>query len=134
MLPVVSRRSWMFWCDWGERPRIERAGMDGNQRQIVADTRLQWPNDVTLDLVKRRIYWVDAKLKLIESADMDGANRRIIISSWNTLDHPFAITTFEDSIFWSDWNKMSLFKANKFTGAAVTSVAPTGKVSRWLEL
>ncbi|XP_043188540.1 low-density lipoprotein receptor-like isoform X4 [Amphibalanus amphitrite] len=127
-IAVEPIEGWMFWCDWGENPRIERAGMDGSRRQVVADTRLQWPNDVTLDLVKRRVYWVDAKLKLIESADLDGANRRIIISSGNTLDHPFAITTFEDSIFWSDWNKMSLFKANKFTGSAVTSVAPTGKV------
>ena len=118
----------MYWCDWGARPRIERAGMDGSRRQIVVDTRLEWPNDVTLDLVKRRLYWVDAKLKLIESSDLDGQNRRIVISSPYTLDHPYAITTFEDSMYWSDWNKNTLFKANKFTGAGVTSVAPTGKV------
>lgn len=24
--------SYMYWTDWGEEPRIERAGMDGSNR------------------------------------------------------------------------------------------------------
>ncbi|XP_037092270.1 very low-density lipoprotein receptor-like isoform X2 [Pollicipes pollicipes] len=121
-------QGWMYWSDWGARPRIERAGMDGSQRQTIVDTRIEWPNGVTLDFVKQRVFWVDAKLKLIESADFDGANRRIVLSSPLALHHPFSITTFEDWIYWTDWDKMSVFKANKFTGAGVTSVAPMGNL------
>lgn len=33
------------------------------------------------------------------------------------LPHPFAITVFEDSIFWTDWHTHSVSSANKNTGA-----------------
>ena len=33
---------WMFWSDWGRKPRIERAWMDGTNREIIIDTELVW--------------------------------------------------------------------------------------------
>ena len=33
---------WMFWSDWGRKPRIERAWMDGSHREIIIDTELVW--------------------------------------------------------------------------------------------
>ena len=30
----------MYWTDWGYRPRIERAYMDGTHRKIIIDTDL----------------------------------------------------------------------------------------------
>ena len=33
---------WMFWSDWGKKPRIERAWMDGTNREIIIDTELVW--------------------------------------------------------------------------------------------
>jgi hypothetical protein len=26
---------WMFWTDWSEEARIERAGMDGSHRTVI---------------------------------------------------------------------------------------------------
>ena len=40
----------MFWTDWGKKPRIERADMDGENRRIVTDENIVWPNGLTLDL------------------------------------------------------------------------------------
>ena len=68
--------SWIFWSDWGENPRIERAGMDGSHRQTIISDTVRWPNGLTLDLVMERVYWIDAKLNLIGSSDLDGANSR----------------------------------------------------------
>ena len=65
-----------FWSDWGESPKIERAGMDGSHRSAIINEGVRWPNGITLDLVLDRIYWIDAKLNLIGSADLDGANSR----------------------------------------------------------
>ena len=67
---------WMFWSDWGKRPKIERAAMDGSHRSTIISESVRWPNGITLDLVMERIYWIDAKLNLIGSADLDGANSR----------------------------------------------------------
>uniref|UniRef100_A0A8C2AGE5 Low density lipoprotein receptor-related protein 4 n=1 Tax=Cyprinus carpio TaxID=7962 RepID=A0A8C2AGE5_CYPCA len=102
----------IYWTDWGNMPCIEYANMDGTNRKIIADTHLFWPNGLTIDYASHRIYWVDAKHHVIERADLDGKNRKAVIS----LPHPFAITVFEDSLYWTDWHTKSINSANKFTG------------------
>uniref|UniRef100_A0AAR2JUY7 Low-density lipoprotein receptor-related protein 4 n=1 Tax=Pygocentrus nattereri TaxID=42514 RepID=A0AAR2JUY7_PYGNA len=104
----------IYWTDWGNTPRIEYANMDGSGRRIIADTNLFWPNGLTIDYAGHRMYWVDAKHHVIERADLDGKNRKAIISQG--LPHPFAITVFEDSLYWTDWHTKSINSANKFTG------------------
>lgn len=116
---------WMFWTDWGTDPKIERAGMDGSHRQTIVSYEVKWPNGLTLDLVKKRVYWVDAKLNVISSCNYDGTGRRVILYSPETLRHPFSITTFEDWVYWTDWDKAAVYKANKFTGKDVIPVTAT---------
>ena len=38
------------------------------------------------------------------------------------LPHPFALTLFEDELYWTDWHTKSINKANKFTGNDVEMV------------
>ncbi|KAK7925154.1 hypothetical protein WMY93_007464 [Mugilogobius chulae] len=104
----------IYWTDWGNTPRIEYSNMDGSNRRVIADTHLFWPNGLTIDYAGRRIYWVDAKHHVIERSDLDGRNRKAVISQG--LPHPFAITVFEDSLYWTDWHTKSINSANKFTG------------------
>uniref|UniRef100_A0A8P4KAA0 EGF-like domain-containing protein n=1 Tax=Dicentrarchus labrax TaxID=13489 RepID=A0A8P4KAA0_DICLA len=104
----------IYWTDWGNTPRIEYANMDGSNRRVIADTNLFWPNGLTIDYAGHRMYWVDAKHHVIERADLDGRNRKAVIS--HGLPHPFAITVFEDSLYWTDWHTKSINSANKFTG------------------
>uniref|UniRef100_T1IRJ2 EGF-like domain-containing protein n=1 Tax=Strigamia maritima TaxID=126957 RepID=T1IRJ2_STRMM len=104
----------IYWTDWGSQPRIERCAMDGSERHMIADTSLFWPNGLTVDYAGSKIYWADAKHHVIEMANLDGSMRRKLIDSG--LPHPFAITLFEDEIFWTDWHTKSINKANKFAG------------------
>ncbi|KAH8295018.1 hypothetical protein KR018_005781 [Drosophila ironensis] len=113
---------WMYWSDWGASPRIERAGMDGSHRTTIISYDVKWPNGITLDLVRKRLYWVDGKLNIISSANYDGSQRRQVLYSSEYLRHPFSITTFEDHVYWTDWDKQAVFKANKFTGEDVEAV------------
>ncbi|XP_065088688.1 low-density lipoprotein receptor-like isoform X1 [Ochlerotatus camptorhynchus] len=113
---------WMYWTDWGTTPRIERAGMDGTHRQVIVTYEVKWPNGITLDLVRKRVYWVDAKLNTISSCDYDGSKRTVVLYSADYLRHPFSITTFEDYIYWTDWDKESVFKASKFNGKDIEPV------------
>ena len=57
----------MFWTDWGEYPKIERNGMNGDPdtRQILVDNDLVWPNGLTLDYDNKRLFWLEAKLSYI---------------------------------------------------------------------
>ncbi|XP_037050178.1 very low-density lipoprotein receptor-like isoform X9 [Bradysia coprophila] len=115
---------WMYWTDWGSSPRIERAGMDGTHRQAIVSSNVKWANGLTLDLVRERVYWVDAKLHVISSCNYDGSDRRVILYSSDNLRHPFSVTTFEDHIYWTDWDKAAVFRANKFNGDNVTAITP----------
>ncbi|XP_023705770.1 very low-density lipoprotein receptor isoform X4 [Cryptotermes secundus] len=116
---------WMFWTDWGTEPKIERAGMDGSHRQTIVSYEVKWPNGLTLDLVKKRVYWVDAKLNVISSCNYDGSERRVVLYSPDALQHPFSITTFEDWVYWTDWDKQAVYKANKFNGRDITAITAT---------
>ncbi|XP_012154050.1 low-density lipoprotein receptor isoform X1 [Megachile rotundata] len=113
---------WMFWTDWSDEARIEKAGMDGSHRMVIVDNDVKWPNGLTLDLIGRKVYWVDAKLNIIGSCNYDGSGRRTVLYSPVVLRHPFSITTFEDYVYWTDWDKETIFKANKFTGKSVEPV------------
>ena len=103
---------YFFWTDWGENPRIERASMDGKQRTVLHSLHLAWPNGLTIDYATQTLYWIDAKVLTIESSFIDGSNRRPIRTVG--LRHPFAMTVFEDSLYWSDWQSKSIYTTPKF--------------------
>lgn len=110
----------VFWTDWGPSPKIEKADMDGSNRISIITESVFWPNGLTIDYTNNRIYWADAKHNVIESANLDGSDRKKIISKG--LPHPFAITLFEDAIFWTDWHTKSISTANKATGAGLRTI------------
>ena len=41
--------SQLFWTDWGTVPRIERANLDGTERNILIDSDIQYPNSLTIE-------------------------------------------------------------------------------------
>lgn len=47
-------------------------------------------------------------------ADMDGQNRHRAIAG--SLPHVFAVSLFEDWVYWTDWNTHTVEKAHKYTG------------------
>lgn len=57
---------YMYWTDWGDVPKIERADLDGMERVVMVNTSLGWPNGLALDYEERKIYWGDAKTDKIE--------------------------------------------------------------------
>lgn len=57
---------YMYWTDWGEIPKIERAALDGSDRIVLVNTSLGWPNGLALDYEESKIYWGDAKTDKIE--------------------------------------------------------------------
>ena len=52
---------YIFWSDWGRTPKIERATMAGNERQVIVSTDLGWPNGLSIDFDESKIYWADAQ-------------------------------------------------------------------------
>jgi len=112
----------LFYTDWGNNPVVMRAGMDGSQKQAVVSDDIVWPNGVTVDVVMRRIFWSDAKLNKLESANFDGSDRRRVIPD-EYAKHPFSLAIFEDTLYWSDWQTREILSCNKFDGKNQTTLA-----------
>lgn len=110
----------VFWTDWGPNPKIERGYMDGSERKTIINEGVFWPNGLAIDYPANRIYWADAKHHMIESAHLDGSDRKKVLS--NHLPHPFALTIFEDALYWTDWHTKSISTANKNTGKGFRTV------------
>ncbi|TDG98033.1 hypothetical protein EPR50_G00214030 [Perca flavescens] len=112
----------MFWSDWGQNPRIERADMDGAMRKVIVSTKLYWPNGLALDYTTRRVYFADAYLKYIDYCDYDGKNRFQVMASDMVLQHPHGMTIFEDNIYWSEHYTSKVMRTNKFHGGNITTL------------
>lgn len=69
--------SYMYWTDTGKPPKIERSGMDGSARTIIVERNLTWPNCLSLDIERQRLYWTDAGTRTIEVCDYNGKNRQV---------------------------------------------------------
>ncbi|GFO50674.1 low-density lipoprotein receptor-related protein 6 [Plakobranchus ocellatus] len=115
-LVLDPENGYMYWTDWGETPKIERAGMDGNSetRTTIIDENISWPTGLAIDYEGSRIFWVDVKLKSIFSCDFDGRNRHTVIEE--SLKQPFAITVAGDDIFWTDWQTHAIHACDKLNG------------------
>ncbi|XP_042878926.1 low-density lipoprotein receptor-related protein 6-like [Penaeus japonicus] len=107
-IALVPSEGLMFWTDWGENPKIERAGMDGDSatRKVIVKDEIFWPNGLTVDYDQRVIYWADARLSYIASVDFHGEKRTKVVKK--KLPHPFALTYFNHTLYWTDWETRSI--------------------------
>ncbi|XP_073449621.1 low-density lipoprotein receptor-related protein 8 isoform X1 [Aquarana catesbeiana] len=122
-IAVDPTSGFMFWSDWGEPSKIEKAGLNGGDRQILVSDDIEWPNGITLDVLTHRLYWVDSKLHTLSSVDFSGANRKLLIFSEDKLSHPFGLAVFEDKVFWTDLENEAIFSANRLTGKEIHVLA-----------
>ncbi|XP_048346004.1 low-density lipoprotein receptor [Sphaerodactylus townsendi] len=113
----------MYWTDWGLSAKIAKSGLNGVDSFALVKEGIQWPNGITLDLANQRLYWVDSKLHSLSSIDVNGKNRKTILVNEEKLAHPFAITVFEDKVFWTDVLNEAIFSANRITGSDIVKVA-----------
>lgn len=122
-LDPSATAKWIFWTDWGENPRIERIGMDGTMRETIINTKIYWPNGLTLDTTTQRIYFADSKLDFIDFCYYNGTGRQQVLASSHYLLHPHSLSLFEDTLYWTDRQLNRVLSAHKFTGVNQTVVS-----------
>ncbi|KAB0404642.1 hypothetical protein E2I00_000650 [Balaenoptera physalus] len=108
----LDNPSYIYWTEWGGKPRIVRAFMDGTNCMTLVD-KVGRANDLTIDYADQRLYWTDLDTNMIESSNMLGQERVVIADD---LPHPFGLTQYSDYIYWTDWNLHSIERADKTSG------------------
>ncbi|MGH0144914.1 UNVERIFIED_CONTAM: hypothetical protein FKN15_019347 [Acipenser sinensis] len=110
----VFMHRYMYWTDWGEKPKIERANLDGSDRLVLLNNSLGWPNGLAIDYAAGKLYWGDAKTDKIEVINIDGTDRRTLLE--DKLPHIFGFTLLGDYIYWTDWQRRSIERVHKTKG------------------
>ncbi|XP_071551533.1 uncharacterized protein [Panulirus ornatus] len=113
------RHRYMYWTDV-QASVIERAGMDGSGRQVLVSEGLLWPNALALDQPAERLYWMDAYKDSAYSMKTDGSDRKHLAEA--IVSHPFALTVWEEHIYWTDWNQERIKSCIKREGRHVDTL------------
>lgn len=74
----------MYWTEWGGKPKIDRAAMDGSERTTLVPN-VGRANGLTIDYAKRRLYWTDLDTNLIESSNMLGKLSFLFIQTHSSV-------------------------------------------------
>lgn len=108
---------YLYFSSWHLQAYIGKLGMDGSNftRILTWNDNIAWPNALTIDFFTDRLYFADAHLDYIAFTDLEGRHRHYVLRG-NTVPHVFAISLFDDYIYWTDWNLKSINRANKFNG------------------
>lgn len=55
------------------------------------------------------------------------SSRKTVVHGGSIIPHPFAISLFESTIYYTDWTKMAVMKANKFSDSSPQVVYNTAQ-------
>ncbi|XP_076641099.1 vitellogenin receptor-like [Halictus rubicundus] len=113
-LALLPGNGIMYWAEWGSNSHISKSSMDGKNTSRVVVENLEWPSSLSIDYVNNRLYWIDSKLKLIETVRLDGSDRRTVLKDIAKM--PFSLAVFENKLYWSDRASKTIQSCDKFTG------------------
>ena len=63
-------------------------------------------------LTEQRMYWCDGHTERVESADLEGRQRRTLFAGTPDAD-PFGIAVHGPHVYWTDWAVRGLFRARR---------------------
>ncbi|XP_005988070.1 low-density lipoprotein receptor-related protein 5 isoform X2 [Latimeria chalumnae] len=118
---VNAERGYLYFTNFQERsPKIERAALDGTEREVLFTTGLIGPVALVIDNKLGKLFWVDADLKRIESSDLSGANR-VTLEDSNILQ-PVGLTVLGDHLYWVDRQQQMIERVEKLNGFKRTRI------------
>ncbi|RWS26517.1 low-density lipoprotein receptor-related protein 2-like protein, partial [Leptotrombidium deliense] len=88
---------------------------DGSNVMVFKGVLLGWPNGLSVDYTKNRVYWCDALLDHIQHSNLDGTDVKTITSP--RIKHPFSLVVHEDWLYVTDWRLDAILRMNKENGS-----------------
>lgn len=109
-IAVNPIKRYLYWIDYGQFPKIEKALLDGSNRTPIVVTGISNPRDLTIDIVTHDVYWVDAKEDAIQKVSYSGGRRQYV---WRNLPTPYGASILGSQIYWVDRNLRTIFRGSK---------------------
>ncbi|KAL8560666.1 hypothetical protein ACOMHN_053326 [Nucella lapillus] len=107
-------KGYLYWSEWGKKPKIQRANLDGSDRLVLVDSNLGRPRGLAIDMTEGRLYWGDVQMDRIETSDLLGRDRRVLVEE--NMPYIVGVALLGDFIYWTDWERRSIERVNKTTG------------------
>ena len=111
--------------------RIHSMNADGSDRKTIV-TNCHLPDGIVVDAEAGRIYWTNMGVPSlddgsIEHADLDGANRRVIVPQGVThTPKQIHLDKADGKLYWCDREGMRVMRAN-LDGSQVETLVETGR-------
>lgn len=122
-LAVDPKHGFLFFTDCSVKfPKIERSFMDGTLRKLIIVENIICPSGLSLDYPTSTLYFVDTKLKTLESISVNGDNRRVIKAFFKESFRPHRVEIFEDFAYISLYQDENVLRINKFGRGEVKSI------------
>ena len=84
-------------------PKIERAGLDGSDRRVVAAEGVKSPSGLAVNPSAGELFWCDSDLGTVESVKYDGTRRRVLLRAESRMvQRPMGIVYFQGNVYWLD--------------------------------
>ncbi|CAL4174127.1 unnamed protein product, partial [Meganyctiphanes norvegica] len=125
---VHPNRGYVFYSEWDRPANISRAYLDGTNVMVFRNVLLGWPNGLSIDYEKDRIYWCDALLDHVQHANLDGTDIKTISSQ--SIRHPFSLVIYQDWLYVTDWRHDAILRMNKTDGSHEKIVAQVEESNR----
>ncbi|XP_072345860.1 uncharacterized protein nid2a isoform X9 [Scyliorhinus torazame] len=94
-----------YWTDVSGRT-INRVSLEpGAEPDIIINSDLMSPEGLTIDYLHRSMFWTDSGLDKIETAKVDGTDRRVLVDTDLVNPRGIAVDSLNGNLYWTDWNR-----------------------------
>ncbi|XP_033104226.1 low-density lipoprotein receptor-related protein 4-like isoform X2 [Anneissia japonica] len=118
--------NYIYWTDivvGVGQSKIGRARMsDGSGVEILVDSDLTTPTAIAIDKEESKLYWCDESGK-IEFSDVDGKNRRTLITAFTAAHYPVDVKLHGTYVYWTQQGSPELMRAQKATGGNIEDIS-----------
>ncbi|CAF0957368.1 unnamed protein product [Adineta ricciae] len=111
--PLVG---YLFYSDWGQ-PHIGRINLDGSNFVKVIGTDTAGPLGLAIDIITKRIFWIDRRLQRLEFSNYNGGERKIAFSGHDYVPYSLGLGFIDGYVIWSDFTNHSLIRADALNGS-----------------
>lgn len=102
-LVVHPRLGILFWTEQSTQSSVHRSNLDGTDALTLTSRRdfISEPNDLALDVLIGRVYWIDSGLAHVASCDLSGHNLRIDFRFQSQTNSRYQLAVNRDVVYWT---------------------------------